>query len=432
MPYCVLLVAFLAPIFGSAEYASSADLPPRDPYRQYFFLPPADDAPTRDADAAEQAFAAAKSAAAAGQFTSAIQRTYEALHHDAQHAAARKLLGYRLVDGRWTTLFGATKRRADEVWHDRFGWLPRNQVARYEAGERYFSGRWIAPEEDARLHATIEKGWKIDTEHFRLTTNVGLEEGVRLAAKLESLWHVWRQAFARYHTLDVEWKRLFAGGDPREQPAKRFPVVFFRSKEEYVAALKKREPLIDMTSGIFMNDNDTAYFFADDKADHEPFLFHEVVHELFMLSRPTALQPAAKGNFWIIEGIACYFESLKLHDRYAELGDPANARLAAARYRRLVDDFYVPLAELTTFSRTQLQQDSRIARLYSQSSGLTWYLMHADDGRRREALVEYLAAVYAGKDTPTTLAEHTGEKYDALDRAYRSYLENLPPQRPAK
>ena len=52
----------------------------------------------------------------------------------------------------------------------------------------------------------------------------------------------------------------------------------------------------------------------------------------------------------------------------------------------------------------QLQNDRRIATLYSQSAGLTHFLVHYDGGRYRDALVAYLSAVYGGLDSPNTLA----------------------------
>lgn len=416
---------------AAADDAVDALVPNRDALRLYFFLPP--EAAVRAipvhpaaSAAADRLFALGKEAADAGKCTEAARLAYAVLHADGDHEAARKLLGYRKLDGRWVTEFGASMQRAGSVWHAKFGWLPQDHVGRYEKGERYLNGRWGSAADDAAFRTTLDKGWKVDTEHFRLTTNVSLEEGVRLAGRLESLYHVWRQLFARYHTAPSEWKRLYAGGEPRKLPAKRYPVKYYRSKDEYIAALKKREPRIELTSGIFMNDDDTAYFYADEKTNNDGFLFHEVVHELFMLTRASTRPVATKANFWIVEGIACYFESLKLHDGYAELGDVTNARMHAARYRRLVDDFYVPLNELTTFSLQRLQSDERLPRLYSQSSGLAWFLMHAHDGKFREPTVEYLQAIYAGADTPTTLAEKVGKPYDALDREYLSYLQSLP------
>jgi hypothetical protein len=181
-----------------------------------------------------------------------------------------------------------------------------------------------------------------------------------------------------------------------------------------------------MTSGIFLNSDDTAYFYADATTNNDGFLFHEVVHQLFMLSKSGTPNVAARGNFWIVEGVACYFESLALHDDYAELGDLKNARIVAARHRRLVDDFYVPLAEFTTMSMPAFQRDDRLPRLYSQASGLSWFLLLGDGLRYREATADYLSDVYTGKDSPTSLAERTGRTYAELDRDYRAYLERLP------
>jgi hypothetical protein len=91
-------------------------------------------------------------------------------------------------------------------------------------------------------------------------------------------------------------------------------------------------------------------------------------------------------------------------------------------FRLLKDDFYLPLGELVTIGMSQLQADERIAPLYSQSSGLTYFLMFADEGRRRDALVDYLVAIYTARDRASTLAELTGEKYDELDQQYRAFM----------
>ena len=77
----------------------------------------------------------------------------------------------------------------------------------------------------------------------------------------------------------------------------------------------------------------------------------------------------------------------------------------AAQHRLLVDEFYVPLtADGDVDGPTEA--DPNIATLYSQASGLTYFLMFADDGRYRGApLIAYLSAVYQGRDRAGTLAE---------------------------
>ncbi len=95
----------------------------------------------------------------------------------------------------------------------------------------------------------------------------------------------------------------------------------------------------------------------------------------------------------------------------------------AARYRLLHDHFYVPLSEFVDFGMEKLQKDPRIATLYSQAAGLTYFLIYCDDARYRDALVSYLSLIYAGRDNHDTLARLTGTSYSELDKQYREFLE---------
>jgi hypothetical protein len=82
----------------------------------------------------------------------------------------------------------------------------------------------------------------------------------------------------------------------------------------------------------------------------------------------------------------------------------------------------VPLGELVTYGRDTLQHDARLPKLYSQSSGLAMFLMHYDQGRYRQALIDYLLAVYANKADNGTLAKLTGVKYNQLDSEYDEFM----------
>src|SRR5206468_1215644 len=111
-------------------------------------------------------------------------------------------------------------------------------------------------------------------------------------------------------------------------------------------------------------------------------------------------------------------------------GGLESVRINDAYHRLIKDDFYVPLDQLTTLGMGQLQRDERIRMLYSQSSGLTWFLMHYDSGRYRDALVDYLHTIYAGRDRLNTLAELTGASFAELDRQYREFISGLRRQPP--
>lgn len=354
------------------------------------------------------------------------------LRVDPDNEQGRKLLGFIRYKGRWHTPFEVEKLRKGQVWHEQFGWLPAGYVSRYEAGERYCNGRWISREEETRLRSDMSRAWHVETEHYSIRTNHSLEAGVKLGQRLEQLYRAWQQTFAAYYASPEQLLRLFEGrGAGRGDQGPRHLVTHFRNREEYHRALEGHIPRDVATTGIYLGDMRTAYFFATDDEDHST-LYHEASHQLFSETRDVVANIGLRANFWIVEGVACYMESLAQHGGFDTLGGTRAPRLAAARHRALADQFYVPLEQLTLLGMPQLQRDPRIAKLYSQSAGLTHFLMHFHDGLYRDALLGYISAVYSGVDRPGTLAELTGKSYSELDREYREFLEQLPIEAAAK
>jgi hypothetical protein len=367
----------------------------------------------------------AKQAVEEQQPALAFELVVEAIRENPNHERARKLMGYAQFQGGWHTPFEIRQMRSGKVWHDKFGWLPKTYVKRYEKGERFALGRWMSADDETKLRSDLKRGWKIETDHYVVTTNYGLEEGVALAKRLETLHAIWRQVFMPFVAGDSELLKQLEGKAPKAMP-RQHEVVYFRTRDEYNAALKADQPQIEMTLGIYFDTTHTAYFFAGDEQDPGT-LYHEATHQLFQEMRSVAPHVGKKDNFWIVEGIACYMESLTEQQGYWTLGGANAGRVPAARHRLLVDKFYVPLAELTAMGRDTLQSDPRIAMLYSQSAGLADFLMQSDGGRRRHALNKYLIAIYTGRATPATLAEFTSQEYAGLDAAYKAYIRTNAP-----
>jgi len=365
----------------------------------------------------------ARRAVRKGRASLAFDLVLAALRENPDHEAIRRLFGYQQFEGQWRTLYEVRKLRAGHVWHEKFGWLPRSHVRRYEQGHRYYKGRWITAAEDALLHRDIHFGWDVQTEHYTIRTNHSIEAGVELGRKLERLYRVWKQLFIRYFASEAQVAALFAG--PSRSRAIRLPqhaVVYFRDRENYNQSLRAAFPNIGISTGVYVDSTRRAYFFAGEDSD-ERTLYHEATHQLFHESRPVHPDVARQANFWIIEGIAMYMESLHEEDGYHVLGGLDDLRLQAARYRLLHDDFYVPLAEFVTYDLDDFQNDKRIATLYSQAAGLTHFLICHQGGRYRDALVAYLAAVYSGRADSNTLAQLTGRSYSELDGQYRQFIE---------
>ena len=415
----------------------------KDPRRQYFFLVPrassqspagVDDLERKyhaafrrlRAEHAVRLFSFAQSALHAGQAATAYRTLFEVLHVDPDHQVARQILGYRRVKDRWETSFGAKKRRSGQVRHPRFGWLREQDVPQYEAGQRKFRGRWVTAEEEDRFRGRIDNGWRVETDHYVVTTNHSLEAGVQLGRQLENLYAVWHQLFVEFYSTQQVLARRLSGATVSLSPPRKFKVTFFRNRDEYNSQLRRIQPQIEMTLGIYLAKQRTAYFFAGDDRS-QVTLFHEATHQLFQESRASAASAARDdigldGNFWIVEGIALYMESLRVQNGYCTLGGVDTARLQFARHNCLSGGFYESLERLVVTGRQQLQQDERIRLLYSQFAGQAQFLMDSKGGYYRRPLVKYLRAIYTRQDHAGTLEDVTGVELGRIDDEYREFL----------
>lgn len=389
-----------------------------------------------DPAAADALFAEAQAAAEAGASSEAFDLAARTLHADPTHAAARTVLGYELVDGVWRTPYEASNRLKNASWRPRYGWLTDDEYARYEAGERLLGRRWITAEQDAARRETIEDGWTIRTDHFSVTTNHSLEAGAQLAAELEGLFQVWRQAFAGYWLDDREVRALFAGERMARKRSRPMKVYYHRDKAGYVEHLRRRQPRIAETLGIYFDDAREAHFFAPpEDADAEArdlaraTLYHEAAHQLFTENGPGRRGAGRDANFWLVEGAACYFELLAPGNEPATytLGNPAQGRLPSALARGPV----LPLAELAAMGQTDLQRRDDLAAVYAQATGLVAMLRHGQHSATdREALVRTLQAVYSGRPDGEEIARQTGRSATELDEDYRQFLGELAPSGP--
>jgi hypothetical protein len=424
-------------------------LGPRDPYKLYLPILPSEVGPAGPPEGAspetlqwharflklrqEQAAAlydVARRAIRKHQASLAYQLVLEAIREDPDHEGARRVFGYQKYEGQWHTAYEVRKLRAGMVWHEKFGWLPKTNLARYEQGERLSGGRWVSQEADARAHRTIESGWDIETDHYLIRTDHSIEAGVELGLRLERLHRLWQQIFVCFYAPDSYADTLLAGrAQARFTELPRFHVTYFRNRQEYLRALAPKQPDIAITSGLYRAGDHIAYFYAGGD-DTERVLYHEATHQLFHQSRRAAPDVGARANFWIVEGIAMYMESLHRENGSYVLGGLGDPRMVAARYHLLTEDFYVPFAQVTTLGMRDLQTHSGIKKLYSQMAAMTHLLICADGGRYRDALVAYLSAVYNGSQDPNLLARLTGTSYADLDRKYREFLETSLPDKP--
>ena len=446
---------FAAQLSRIADQCRQADLPEqeritrqwivrRNPNRQYFFPVSRRDATNPGAGAdlkvvqwyeeflrnrmeyADGLFDLSEQARVNKQPAIAYQLLFDVLRENPDHEPARKILGYKQHDEGWHTPFAISMYQRGNVWHPRFGWLPEDHVGRYESGERHYRGRWFSHQEEERYRGRISSGWRVETEHYMVVTNHSLEAAVELSQKLEKMYSVWQQLFVEYYTTEPILGRRLRGELVALRPRRKHKVIFFRNQTEYVSHLKPFQPQIAMTLGFYLGKRRTAFFYAgSDRADAT--LFHEATHQLFHESSIAGQRlrndVGREHHFWIVEGIALYMESLALHDGYVTLGGFDSMRLQFARQNALSGGFYLPLKQLVSLGRKELQTHDNIRVLYSQSAGLSQFLMDGQAGRYRRGLIDYLRTVYQGRDKPDSLSRAMSRKPDELDAEYLEFLE---------
>ncbi len=399
---------------SSLIIAAAPFLISRDPKRQYIFLP---DENIIDSDRFEDLSAEAKlelqkvldtyasrlfsfAKSNAGRHGAwSYQLLNEILFYSPNHPGAREVLGHRMVDND-----GA------KVWRVKSDRLRVKRATKPESGFN-----WPA-----------KSYWIGSTTHFHIVSTAGEAQTRKLAIRLER-WHdVWRQVFFDYHNSSKNLQRWIAGSSKPTPSGRKFKVVFFADRNQYVLSLKDSIPGIEKSTGYYNDKAKKSYFFASDEGSIRDTWRHELTHQLFQESRRSTNTPFRNHYLWLGEGIAMYFESLVDHDHYFTLGGFDARRLQYARLRRLKEQFRFPLDVLSKMNMIQFQSLPEIQKVYSQSAGVTQMLMTADRGADQSKLIQFLSLIYQGKKRLPSFNSQLGRSFEQIENRYEAFLRIKP------
>jgi hypothetical protein len=381
---------------------------PRDPHRHYLFLPPAEDPARPAGDAtklvtlwyakfsaarrrqAERLFRLAREQAESGSEGAAFRLLHELLREDPDHAEARRILEYARGERDWRRPIRRSKLQRNRSAHPLLGW----------PGDQY---------------------WVVDSEHFEVSTNHNARAARQVAEYLERVHAAWQQLFYEYWTVPGRLTSRFRGENVSLGPERTFEVVLFKDRADYVGQLSRSEPQIELSVGYYSQNHKTAFFYAGDESARTTWV-HEATHQFFQESGEAAPMVGERSNFWVVEGVALYMESLADQGGYLTTGGVDADRLQYARYRLLNEDYYVPLETLMEYGREQVQKDADLPKLYSQCAGLAHFFMDTDRSERIRPFINYLRTVYRGTGQLRTLSGEFGQSYGELDQRYRGSL----------
>ena len=414
---------------------------------------------------AKELYTLARSTLRAGFPSLAFMMIGDVIRIDPDHPYARSILGTELFTdparkddvayaGEWVSLFEKRMRSGSrpQVKHAKYGWIPVANVARYDEGLRPWKSNWVSVEKERELRRDFRNAWEIRSENFLVKTNVSLEVGVELSQRLEVFNHWLQQNFAAFFDTPQALQDRFEAASSRSSPAKQNPmeVHYYATRDEYQKRIQDKVPPNLETNGLYWEDDQKSYFFDNPDKIGFSTLYHEATHQILDLAtreaRDTAAKarglklrqrPAArwklgeKSNFWILEGIACYFESFDIEDGHVSVGRPDYVRFDIAR-QRIVDPkfyYYLPTQQLSALGQEEFQHHPQITQLYTQGAGFTHFLMHFEDGLYRDDLITLLADIYRPDPhrvlEEPSLAEITGVGFEFLDRQYHAHMQSL-------
>ena len=328
------------------------------------------------------------------------------------HAEARRLLGFVPHEGGWATPFAAGMLAKGFVLDATYGWVKADWVPHLAHGElpdRGLKG-WLPAAAADALRRDWGTRWEITTEHFKIATNVPLNQAISFGRKLEDL----HQLFFALMADVIDPDRLPLGQrfrKPSTSPKKVHQVYYFATRDEYARFV---EPILGregakVSLGTYFPRKESkqyggvSYFFNDEggQLDVTSTLYHEASHQLLFETAGPDDYAHNAGQYWVFEGLGTYFETLEHQpDGSLRIGGLVGPRIAQAKRRLIERAEFIPIEKFVAYSRPSFLGDvggGDIHLHYAESMALAVFLMQADGERHREAFLDYVRDAYKGR-----------------------------------
>lgn len=220
------------------------------------------------------------------------------------------------------------------------------------------------------------------TRHYHVHTNAPVAEAIKVAAHMDAVF--------------AEYARRFAAFTPKSD--QHMPLYLLASQQDYIDFLKSHDIDGGGTGGIFFI-RPTVRGLATWLDDRPPWVTLETLqHEGF--HQFTHAYIGGKLPLWVNEGLAEYFADAVLVRDRLRIGFASGRRIEAVR-RALDNDDVIDLDELmaTPAGKWQLnliRAPGKGRMQYEQSWSMVHFLIHAEQGRYRDAFERYLRLIAQG------------------------------------
>ncbi len=304
---------------------------------------------------------------------------------------------------------------------------PRSKLGIVQPGSEVKVSSGLASAATLRLPGNAMQ--RYETEHFAMLSDATPTRATEVIREMERFYLVWTQFFFPLWREREHWDRTETTPQSRSNPTPaKHAVVLFADSVHYSDYLKGEAPGVEQSTGFYSDLKRITFLHdAGSSAESSKTRQHELTHQL--LSEATdgrpRLRPGERREFWVVEGIACYMESIHFFESgIATIGGWQAERLQFARHRVFALGDQFNLSRANAEGRLQVQRQTDLSRWYSFASVHTHRIIDADHGQGLIDLLSRLAAIYQLRVTSFTPSDEAAPiKQAILDEALIQYLQ---------
>ncbi|MBI4231023.1 MAG: DUF1570 domain-containing protein [Planctomycetes bacterium] len=259
--------------------------------------------------------------------------------------------------------------------------------------------------DDHLARARPGAGWVTDTRHYRIHTNYNAALGAEAGERLEQLY--------------TDFLRLFEMSD-RSGSNERLPVKIFRSQRDYLDyGAPPGSAGYYRTTNIGIGERELVLFVQPSMENTWQTLMHEGTHQIDDIGRTSRTTTA---DVWILEGVACYYETARMHEGRLRSGGINFSRLRKMQ-QALDRGRFIPLERVMTVEdgNTFLGEDGLY---YAEAWALVYMWLNGDhtDLPRYRRLRDMQAR---GRVGLATFREAFGKEPADIEEGFKAYVRGL-------
>ena len=388
-----------------------------------------------DQDQGKRLYKLASACMRFGLFTKTHDMLSSILEISPDDKKARTALGWRRdkKSKEWVSKWEYDMRKKSFLTPE--GWFPKKKKRDFDKGLRPYQGKWIPKEREKEVRMRSSLGaYSVDSEHFRIKTNMGREKAWEIAQLLEDFYGEFFRTFIGYYDQVAGAKLLFNTPDAKL----KHTVILYPDRKKYLIDVKRskgNDELLVHSAGFYSSgDRVSRFYWSGNEENTLSTLYHEVGHQLFAETKDTA-RGGSEGNNWVVEGIATYIESwIKKDGRWIPGGNLDESSLVQAEAVLGAQEDW-DLAGFAAIGHKEFHGEAGTdsahrGQNYAMAGALCHFFMHYDDEIYKEDFVRFLSDYYGGKVRKNSLGASIRDEsgrtipFSELQEQFRHYILN--------